>query len=68
MQIGGLTAEDHPNGDLAVWTRNRLCFILLFIFCYFIRFRVIEVFMSYFIRFRILGYKYMFITFRKDSC
>jgi hypothetical protein len=34
---------------------------------YFIRFRVLGVFMSYFIIFRFLGYKYMFIASRQNS-
>ena len=55
MQIGGPTAEDRPNGDLAVRTHSRLCFISLSIFCYFIRFRV-------------LGYKYILIASKKSSC
>jgi hypothetical protein len=34
---------------------------------YFIRFRVLGVFMSYFIIFRFLGYKYMFIASKQNS-
>jgi hypothetical protein len=34
---------------------------------YFIRFRVLRVFMSYFIMFRFLGYKYMFIASIQNS-
>ena len=41
MQIGGPTAKDRSNGDLAVRTHSSLCFISLSIFCYFIRFRVL---------------------------
>ena len=67
MQFGGPIAEDRPKGDLAVRTCSCLCLFSLSIFCYFIRFRVMRVFMSYFIRFGISGYKYMLKAYRKDS-
>ena len=47
-------SQDRLKGNLAVRTCSFLCFILLFIFCYFIRFKI-------------FGYKYMFIVSKKDN-
>jgi hypothetical protein len=38
------------------------------LFCYFIRFRVLGVFMSYFIRYRGFSYKYILIASKKRGC
>jgi hypothetical protein len=51
-----------PSGHVAAFV------IFNYLYFFFIRFRVLGVFMSYFIRFRILSYKYLLITSKKISC